>query len=216
MQYSDYVQPAEDVLAVADNLARGIVDSAAPIIFDPARNDLERESIYRLRYQVVIDRGWLQPDQLPDGMERDQYDQHAIHIAGWDGNILAATSRLVLPESGVILPTEQGFNLQVEPRGRVADMGRQIVARDYSSVRHKVFAALLAKTWLEMRVRGYSLVCGDFSPAVLRLYRMMGFNVTELGPSQKFWGEVRTPILVDIAASISVLVARWGKESSAS
>ena len=214
MQYSDYHEPTKDVLTIADNLARGIVNLASPIIFNVAQNDLERESVYRLRYQVVVDRGWVQLGQLPDGMERDHYDKNAIHIAGWDGNILAATSRLVLPKSGVILPTEEGFNLQIEPRGRVADMGRQIVARDYSSVRHKVFAALLAKTWLEMRARGYSLVCGDFSPTVMRLYRMMGFNVTQLGPSQKFWGEERAPILVDIAASISVLVAHWGKESS--
>ena len=214
MQYSDYHEPTKDVLTIADNLARGIVNLASPIIFNVAQNDLERESVYRLRYQVVVDRGWVQPGKLPDGMERDHYDKNAIHIAGWDGNILAATSRLVLPKSGVILPTEEGFNLQIEPRGRVADMGRQIVARDYSSVRHKVFAALLAKTWLEMRARGYSLVCGDFSPTVMRLYRMMGFNVTQLGPPQKFWGEERAPILVDIAASISVLVARWGKESS--
>ena len=44
------------------------------------------------------------------------------------------------------------------PRGRVADMGRQIVSRDYSSVRHLAFAALLAKTWLEMRTHGFTLV----------------------------------------------------------
>ena len=216
MQYSNYVKPAQETLTIADNLARGIVDSASPIIFNVAQNDLERETVYRLRYQVVVDRGWKKPDELPDGMERDHYDSKAIHVVGWEENTLAATSRLVLPELGVNLPTEEGFNLQVEPRGRVADMGRQIVARNYSSIRHKVFAALLAKTWLEMRARGYSLVCGDFSPTVMRLYRMMGFNITQLGPAQKFWGEERAPILVDIAASVSVLVDRWGKESPSS
>jgi N-acyl-L-homoserine lactone synthetase len=213
MQYSNYVEPGEETLTIADKLASGIVDSAYPIIFNVAQNNLEREAVYRLRYEVVVDRGWKLPDELPDGMESDHYDSKAIHVVGWDGNTLAATSRLVLPELGAILPTEEGFHLQVEPSGRVADIGRQIVARNYSSIRHKVFAALLAKTWLEMRAHGYSLVCGDFSPTVMRLYRMMGFNITQLGPAQKFWGDERAPILVDIAASVSVLVDRWGKEN---
>jgi N-acyl-L-homoserine lactone synthetase len=208
-------QPSESVLATADELARGLVAAAAPIQFDTARDDNERLAVYRLRYQVVIERGWAQPDTFPDGLERDSYDEAATHIVGWAGSgtqpSLAATARLVLPGEGVLLPTEAAFDLQVTPRGQVADMGRQIVARDYSSMRHKVFAALLAKTWLEMRARGYWLVCGDFSPTMMRLYRMLGFAVAPLGPAREFWGEERAPILVDIAGSVPRLVERWGK-----
>lgn len=211
MQPSEYHEPPTAALIVADQLAQSIVAAADPIRFDVAHTELEREAVYRLRFQTVMERGWAQPDDIPDGLERDHYDQNATHIVGWDGDILAATSRLVLPAPGVLLPTEEGFELQVEPRGRVADMSRQIVARDYSSTRHKVFAALLAKTWLEMRTYGYSLVCGDFSPTVMRLYRLMGFDVRLLGPTRKFWGEDRAPILVDIAASAPALVERWGK-----
>jgi N-acyl-L-homoserine lactone synthetase len=202
----------ESALALADSLASRIVAGAAPILFSVVQSESEREAVYRLRYQVVIERGWAQPADLPDGLERDAYDERAIHIAGWDGKTLAATSRLVLPDSKGPLPTERAFGLRVEPQGQVADMGRQIVARDYSSIRHLVFAALLAKTWLEMRERGFKLVCGDFTPIVTRLYRMMGFDIKQLGAARKFWGEERFPILVDVAGSAQTLVARWGNK----
>jgi N-acyl-L-homoserine lactone synthetase len=215
MEPEDTRKPAAATLAIADQLALGLVAAAEPIRFEVAHNDRERLAIYRLRYQVVIERGWAEPDAFPSGLERDSYDDTAIHIVGWanryDQAGLAATARLVLPAAGIRLPTEAAFDLSVRPRGRVADMGRQIVARDYSSMRHKVFAALLAKTWLEMRARGFWLVCGDFSPTMMRLYRMLGFNVTPLGPAREFWGEERAPILVDIAGSVPRLVERWGK-----
>ena len=215
MEASDYREPSEQVLTTADQLAHVLVAGANPIRFDIAHNDRERAAVYRQRFQVVVERGWAQPGEFPDWMECDHYDQNATHIVGWAGSgeqlRLAASARLVLPAAGVNLPTEEAFGLRVTPPGRVADMGRQIVAREYSSMRHKVFAALLARTWLEMRAHGYTLVCGDFSPTMLRLYRMLGFDVKQLGPSQKFWGEERAPILVDIAGSVSVLVKRWGK-----
>jgi N-acyl-L-homoserine lactone synthetase len=205
-------EQSDTALALADNLASKIVDMAKPILFSLAQSDADQQAVYRLRYQVVIERGWAQPEDLPDGIERDAYDERAIHIVGRDGNILAATSRLVLPDPRNLLPTEEAFDIRVEPQGQVADMGRQIVARDYSNVRHIVFAALLAKTWLEMRNHGFTLVCGDFSPAVTRLYRMLGFEVKQLGSGRKFWGEERFPILVDVAGSVPTLMARWGSQ----
>jgi N-acyl-L-homoserine lactone synthetase len=205
-------QPCESALALADSLASRIADGAAPIQFRVAQSSVDREAVYRLRYQVVIERGWAQPEDFPDGLERDAYDEKAIHIAGWDEKVLAATCRLVLPGGQSRLPTEQAFDIKVEPAGEVADMGRQIVGRDYSNVRHLVFAALLAKTWLEMRKRGFALVCGDFNPTVTRLYRMIGFDVQQIGPRRKYWGEERFPILVDVAGSVPTLMKRWGDQ----
>ena len=207
--------PSEEALVVVDNLSRDFIETLDILRFDIARDESQREAVYRLRFQTILERGWAQPGDMPDGMEHDHYDEKAIHIVGWDGDKLATTSRLVLPEEGLILPTEEAFHIQVEPRGQVVDMGRQIVAHEYSSIKHKVFAALLARTWLEIRAHGYSLVCGDFTPAMMRLYRIMGFDVKQLGPAQPFWGEERFPILVDVARSMMALVERWGNKDSA-
>jgi N-acyl-L-homoserine lactone synthetase len=201
-------------LLTADEFARGLVAAAAPVRLEVAATQAEREAVYRLRYEVVVSRGWARPEELPEGMETDSFDERAIHILGWDGGDLVATARILLPSEGAALPTEQAFGLTIEPRGQVADMGRQIVSPAYSSPQHRLFAGLLARTWLEIRAAGYSLICGDFSASMLRLYRMLGFKVTPLGSPREFWGEQRSPILVDVASSVSELMGRWNNSVS--
>jgi N-acyl-L-homoserine lactone synthetase len=202
---------AQQLLSQGDELARGMVTAAAPLRFCVAQSSQELAAVYRLRYEVVIERGWAQPEDLPDGLERDEYDDRAVHIAGWDGTRVAATSRIVLPAPDLAFPTERAFGVRIEPHEQVVDMGRQIVARAYSNIQHLVFAALLGQTWLEMRAHGFTRVCGDFTPAMTRLYRLMGFQVAQVGPAREFWGEERFPIVVDIVGSVPTLLKRWGR-----
>src|ERR671936_821053 len=108
----------EQALARVDALAAQAIDWVTPIQFRIAHDDAARVAAYRLRYRVVMERGWMQAKELPDGLERDEYDQRAVHITAWDANTLAATSRLVFPEAGLVLPTESAFDLVIEPRAR--------------------------------------------------------------------------------------------------
>ena len=199
-------------LTQVDALASQALNWVAPIQFDVARTDMEREAVYRLRYQAVVEHGWMQPSDLPDGLEHDEYDEHAIHIVGWNGDMLAATSRLILPRPRYSLPTEKAFDIKVKPTGKVADAGRFVVARAYSSLEHRVLAVLLAKTWLVMREYGYETACAAFaSNAMLRVYRRMGFNVTVLGPARQYWGVDRHPLQFDVAQAMPALLARWNQ-----
>src|SRR5438046_5273515 len=95
----------ESALAQVDALALQFIALAAPIRFDVAHSPAELEAMYRLRYRIAIERGWATPTDLPDGLERDEYDDQALHIAGWDGPTLAATVRVVFPAVGRRLPT---------------------------------------------------------------------------------------------------------------
>jgi len=203
--------PSESLLQQADELSRRAVEAAAPLRLEIVDEPAVLEAIYRLRYQVVVERGWARPEDLPGGREVDDFDEMALHLAAWDGEQLAATSRIVLPANGLVLPTERAFGMRFEPHGQVADMGRQIVARPYSGIQHVVFGALLAQTWLEVHSRGLTYVGGDFTPAVTRLYRLMGFDVQQLGPARTYWSEERFPIVVDIAKSVPALLRRWGR-----
>jgi hypothetical protein len=54
-------------------------------------------------------------------------------------------------------------------------------------------------------------VCGDFTSGVTRLYRLMGFQVEQIGPARPFWSEDRFPIIVDIVGSVPMLVKRWSR-----
>jgi len=205
----------EDALALVDALAARAQTWVAPIRIGVAGSPREREGAYRLRYQAAIDRGWRQPEDLPGGLERDDYDEHAVHILAWDGEEIVAGARLVLPKPGLRLPTEEAFGIQVEPRGQVVDCGRYVVARRYTNLQHRMLAVLLARSWLEMRARGFSMACGAFvSAAMVRVYRRMGLQVRILAPPRTVWGEERYPIQFDAATSVPALTDRWPGEGS--
>jgi N-acyl-L-homoserine lactone synthetase len=159
-----------------------------------------------------VEHGWAPPEAFPDGLERDAYDDQAVHIVGWDGAVLATAARLIFAQPGCLLPTEEAFSIEIEPRGQVVDMGRQIVAHEYSQRENRIFPGLLARTWLEMRAHGFSYVCGLFSPSMLRLYRILGLQLTVLAPARCYWGEDRSPARLDVLGSIPVLVRRWGAQ----
>jgi len=105
-------------LARMDDLAAQMIGWIMPIRFAIAHTEAEREAVYRLRYETVIDRGWLKPADLPDSRECDAYDNQAVHLMAVDGHQLAGYARLILPAPGLSLPTEQAFDLQIEPRAR--------------------------------------------------------------------------------------------------
>jgi len=197
-------------LARVDSLAAQAVSWIAPVHFAIAKSEAEKQAAYRLRYQAVIEHGWEQPQDLPDGLERDAYDERAIQIVAWEGETPAATCRILLPQAGLRLPTEEAFDLHIEPRGRVVDSGRFVVARSYSSMEHRLLAALMARAWLEVRSHGYYRVCAAFaSKAMLRVYAQMGFHYRILAPAHLYWGVERVPILFDVEESAQGLVGNW-------
>src|SRR5262249_60623332 len=68
----------------------------SPFDYRVAATDSEREVAYRLRGSTVLDRGWCTASDLPGGMERDEHDDRAIHVIGWDGDVAMSTGRVVL------------------------------------------------------------------------------------------------------------------------
>jgi hypothetical protein len=111
--FSSNLRNDDQALVKVDALATMAVGWVAPIHFTVAQSEAERQAAYRLRYQTVIERGWLKPEDLPNGVEYDKYDDQAIQILGWDGEKAVATCRLILPAPGLRLPTEVAFDLQV-------------------------------------------------------------------------------------------------------
>jgi N-acyl-L-homoserine lactone synthetase len=184
-------------LAWLDRVAEQLLARAAPVAFRVAEAPREREAVFRLRCQTVVDEGWADASAFPDGLERDAYDAGALHVAGWEGDTLAACARLVFPEPGQPLPTEREFELRVEPAGGVVDVGRGIVAPAYRGQDHTVFAALLAGCWVEVRARGFHRLCGTASAHRLERYRQLGLPLRVLGPSRLVWGEERYPLYLD-------------------
>ena len=193
-------------LAQMDALAAQLIERARPIRFALAHSPEELEGIYRLRCRIVLKREWATPEDLPDGLERDAYDARAVHIAAWDGDVLAGTSRLVLPLPGRPLPTEALTGLEMAPHGRVADVGRVCVAAAHSHASHRVAWGLLGRTWIEMRARDLTDACCMLTPGVARMYQSWGLQVITLGAPRPYCGEERYPALVRPAESAHRLI----------
>jgi N-acyl-L-homoserine lactone synthetase len=199
-------------LAQADELARQLVERVAPIRIESAHSMTEREATFRLRYQVTLEHGWGQTEDFPDGLERDAYDDVALHLAAWDASTLAGTARLIFPAPDRPLPTESAFDLTIEPWKQVVDGSRTAVAAGYHG--RTLFVALLASCWLQVRERGFEVIAGAASAGVLALHRAIGFRVDVLGPARPYCGEERLPIRFDMLRSMERLHRTQGHPSS--
>lgn len=193
--------------AIWDRFTAQFLRMNADVQFGVAQDDAELEAVFRLRYETVIEKGWGRPEDFPDGLERDIYDERAIHIVGHTADgVLVATGRVVLPASGLRLPTEDFFDLEIEPRQQVVDTGRGIVT--HSHQRHLVFLGLMSQSWVEMRARGFHEICGSMTKSMLRLYRLMDIPWTVLGDARLYWGEERFPCKFDLAGTVDAYLKR--------
>ena len=176
--------------------------SRSPFDYRVAADDAERGVAYRLRGSAVVDRGWCRADDLPDGMERDKYDERAIQVIGWDGDVPMSTGRVVLPPG---LPTEEACGIAVEPRGEVVDVGRMCVARSHQSLEHAAFIGLMCRLYLVMREHGFRTACGMMSRPARVLVGHLGLRLEVLGPERTYWNESRAPVRFSLMSGIRSL-----------
>ena len=83
-----------------------------------ADDQWSRQIHYQLRYQVFcLETGYEDPAQFPDGEEKDNWDDDAIHflVKEKGSGMWVAAMRLVLP-SAQILPIEKRVNLKFSSR----------------------------------------------------------------------------------------------------
>jgi N-acyl-L-homoserine lactone synthetase len=197
-----------------DRVCALLVANCAPLQITKAETPVEREAVFRLRYQAVIEQGWGKPEDFPDGLERDVYDDDAVLRTVWDGQTLAATMRVVFPSPERPLPTEAAFNITIEPRGRVVDTGRTVVHPAYRTHRTglQLMLGLICACWLECRAHGYSHPCGVMGEAMISLFRWRGISFTVLAPQQDYWGDKRYPLLLDVVKSAPAMSSLYEKK----
>jgi N-acyl-L-homoserine lactone synthetase len=200
---------AASIMPIFNAVANQLIEMNHPIRFTRVDAPDELCRIFRLRYDVVIERGWRTCDQLPDGMEKDAYDDDAVQLAAWDEGTLAATTRLIFPKAGQILPTEATFNMQIDPVGRSVDVGRTIIAPAYRDARqHRLLRGMIALVWLEVTQRGFVDFCATLSAEMLARYHTVGFEFYALGEAKMHWGQPRFPCKFDLMRTAQDLIAR--------
>ena len=188
-----------------DDLAERIL-RGSPYRFTIATTPEDRSSAYRIRAAVSIDAGWAPPEDFPQGMERDEFDDAARHVLGWDGDEPVCTGRLMFPPGP--LPTEAATGLVVPPAGRVVDVGRMAVLRSHQTFGHGTFLALLCRLYREAREAGFEYACGMMAAPARRLVARLGLHVEQLAPERHHHGELRAPVRFVLAANVGPIVHR--------
>jgi hypothetical protein len=199
----------ESLYRTGDILAAQLVRAVAPFQLRVATTPSERDAILRLRYAVVVEHGWAEATNMPDGLEHDAFDEEALHLGAWDGAILAGTIWLVFPQPGRLLPTEEAYGMRIPPDGRVVDASRIAIDRRYRSASHQLLMALSAQSWLEMRACGYQELAATAKEDILALVQALGFNTQVLRSAQWYCGEPRVPFRFDMPATLRGLAEHW-------
>jgi predicted GNAT family N-acyltransferase len=186
-------------LAALDELAARLAGSVPGLRVGPAVTAAEREAALRLRHQQVVAHGWADTAPAAD-VEEDRWDADAVHLVAWDGADAIGTIRLVPPGADRPLPVEEAFDLAIEPRGQVVEIGRLVIdERRRGDPAHRAWGALFAHAWLEVRGLGFAVMAGAASERLIARYRSLGLPFEILGPARSYWGEQRHPVRLDPA-----------------
>lgn len=180
-----------------DLRADAILADLTSLDFDLATTAAEVDAVLRLRYECVVELGWAQSRDFPDGRERDGYDEGATFVVCRSEGTLIGAARLVPPLPGRRLLVEEEFGVSVRPPGQALEAGRLVVpARHRSRGTPSILSGLFARGWLAARELGFDRVVGQATAELVGLYRGLGLTVSPLGPSRTYFGEERIPIEV--------------------
>ena len=115
----------------------------------PAISDELKIEVYKLRYQVYcIENNFESPNQFPDQLESDGFDQHSIHylIRHRKSGNFAATTRLILPNTNnpeILFPLELYCKIDnfavMQPiaRENLAEVSRFCVSKAFKNRRNE-------------------------------------------------------------------------------
>ena len=186
-----------------DGLCQQFIDLNPTIRFAPVQSPEDKEKVFKARYDEMIRRGWATQSDLPQGFERDVYDDEALHIAAWFEGRMLMIGRLVFPSTERPLPTEAAYDLKIEPYQQVVDAGRGIrLEASDKDIRHTLFFGLMSYAWQQVRARGYRQVCFTTAPPILKLYETMGIHVQVLGEPRLYAGQLRYPCKYDLLKTV--------------
>jgi N-acyl amino acid synthase of PEP-CTERM/exosortase system len=179
----------------------------------------------RLRYQVYcVENPFENTSDHPDGLERDEFDSHAIHsllIHRASGQVMG-TTRLILPVPGAL---ERSFAIQqacMHPRlkrlplHRTAEVSRFSISKQFrrrktdtlyegrgTARTQRSSAPLMSLGLLQSVVRmsaehGITHLCAMMEPKLLRLLSAVSIRFERLGPLVRHHG-MRQPCYCEVA-----------------
>lgn len=173
-----------------------------------------RDEVFRLRHRVYcVEHDFLDALDYPDGLERDEYDDHSIHalLQHVESGRHVGTVRLVMPPAGAdgyVMPMaglcrDERFRAgALLPVRSTAEVSRFAISQDLRrdlldpsatcSQQRRVAANLtlgLMTAIIQLSVAaGITHLCAVMEPALLRLLARQGVRFEALGPLVDYHG----------------------------
>ena len=170
------------------------------------------EQSYRLRYQVYcVERGFLDPDDYPDGLEVDEFDRHSVHLGVIDSRgHLAGTARLVtgnplgfpMFQHCALFPDVKTLR---EPHVVAVEVSRVAISRSYTRLRFEPFLSLVRAMVQGARLAGATHLMGATDAALHRWLTHFGLPYRVSGPSVDYYGPV-APCIMSLAELDAIIL----------
>ncbi len=200
--------------------------------FEISYSDHERiTDLYRLRYEVYcLEVGLIPPQNYPDKLEKDDYDQYSIHFGVYNlSDELVGTTRLILTNP-LDFPICNRCTIEkrpVAPASAIVEVSRFAISKKYrrrrddgltgiesysdsdrrgNRIRPEI-AFFLYREMLAYSQRNHiTFWYASMEKSLFRLLKRFGFIFEQIGPKIDYWGPVY-PYLLDIDKTLNYLLA---------
>lgn len=168
------------------------------------------DQYFRLRWQVYCnEKGFLDPDDYPGAIERDEFDDVSYHFGcvDEDGTVIAGV-RLV-PDSPLGFPAHRHCRIDIgfEPWVQSAELSRLVFSKGYrrgsgrgdrAVADCEIVLGLYRAVYRMSKRAGITHWLAAMEPSLARLLNRFHFSFAPVGPETDYYGAVR-PYLAGIA-----------------
>jgi N-acyl-L-homoserine lactone synthetase len=159
--------------------------------------------VFRFRYTIACEELEVyKKEDLPDGLERDEYDPYSEHFALLDEEGEVAASIRFIHHSPIGYPTENTYGLDLEALGlepeKVGEFSRIFIRSDYRKLKeNREIYSMMKKNILTYALEiGIEYTLGSVEKRFYTLLRRFGFPYEIIGEGRIYAGKERFPVLM--------------------
>lgn len=166
-----------------------------------ASSQEELSDAYSVRYKVYcLERGYEKVEKHPEGLERDEYDQYAVHLVAYVNSFLpVGTVRLIL-NNPFGFPVERYCNVSVKEihpdNDGIAEISRLAVSSDVKKAslveRTQITLSLIRELYYTARELNIQYLVAAMGQPLERLLKKCGMTFITAGPPVDYHG-LRSP-----------------------
>ncbi len=159
--------------------------------------------VYRFRYAIACEElGVYKKEDLPDGLEKDEYDNYCEHFAVLDESGEVAASIRFVHHSPIGYPTQNAFDLNLKKLGlnedNAGELSRIFIRADCRGMKEsrEIFRLMKKNIFMHAFNLGVEFTLGSVEKRFYLLLRRFGFPYEIIGNGKIYAKKERFPVLL--------------------